>query len=628
MTTIIPELTDVQLADLPSQAEAKVYRALRDGLPRDFVVFFQVGWILRREEEQAKDGETDFVVCHPDLGYVCIEVKGGGVGFDASSGDWFSVDRHHQKHAINNPVNKALKAKYSIRSKLNEHQRWRDLSLANVLRGHAVFFPDVGDANALSRPDMPPTLVGCAKDLQDPKAWIDAVFAYWGNDASEFTPMGRRGVDVLRDVFARSFVVAPLISSQLADQEARRLVLTKDQIRVLDFLRSHRRVAVSGGAGTGKTVLALEKARRLASEGFRTLLTCYNRQLADHLSSLCAGTPNLDVMSFHQLCHRQVERANRASGRDLVSEAKVTYPGKDLYEVQLPNALGYSLEILPDRYDAIVCDEGQDFREEFWVPLELLLTDYDSSPLYVFYDDNQNLYARAGTFPIRDEPFSLTTNCRNTAPIHVAAYKHYKGVPVSPPDIQGDGVEFFRDDRVRRVGPQLGRGKIVQQDRIDRIHRGRCDGIAEADIDLRLAARLGQFARDDHADAAVAGFLADLLDRDRGGLKFNAVVNSHGSDVAKGLGDRCQIARTEAEQVGVARGPVGHVVPEREQQRALEQKAVRVLRLGHAVKDALQRESHQHLVEIDTLSFGNVEQARTDGRGDVWTGGVHPMLSR
>ena len=48
---------------------------------------------------------------------------------------------------------------------------------------------------------------------------------------------------------ARSFEVAPLMSSQLADQEARRLILTKDQIRVLDFLRSRRRVAVSGGAG-------------------------------------------------------------------------------------------------------------------------------------------------------------------------------------------------------------------------------------------------------------------------------------------------------------------------------------------------------------------------------------------
>lgn len=145
-------------------------------------------------------------------------------------------------------------------------------------------------------------------------------------------------------------------------------------------------------------------------------------------------------MSFHQLCRRQVERANRATGRDLVAEAKVTYPGTDLYDVQWPNALAYSVEILPERYDAIVCDEGQDFREEFWVPLELLLSDYEKSPFYVFYDDNQNLYKRAGTFPIRNEPFSLTTNCRNTVPIHAAAYKYYRGVPVSPPNIQGDDI--------------------------------------------------------------------------------------------------------------------------------------------------------------------------------------------
>lgn len=478
MTTMIPELSEAQLNDLPSQAEAKVYRALRDKLPQDYVVFFQVGWILRREEEQAKDGETDFLVCHPDHGYLCIEVKGGGVGFDAASGEWFSVDRHQQKHAINNPIGQALRAKYSIRSKLNEHPRWRDLSLGNALRGHAVFFPDVGDANVLSRPDMPAALIGSAKNMHAPKAWIDAAFAYWGNDTGHFTPLGRKGVEVIREVFARSFVVAPLVSSRLAEQEARRLVLTKDQTRVLDFLRSHRRVAVSGGAGTGKTVLALEKARRLATEGFKTLLTCYSRQLADHLASLCAGTANLDVMSFHQLCHRQVEKANHASGRDLVAEAKVTYPGKDLYEVQLPNALAYSLEVLPDRYDAIVCDEGQDFREEFWVPIELLLADYDRSPLYVFYDDNQNIYARAGTFPIRDEPFTLTTNCRNTAPIHAAAYKHYKGVPVAPPENEGDEVQFDeapgRDAEAAKINTRI----------VDLIAR---QGVSPGDITVLIA---------------------------------------------------------------------------------------------------------------------------------------------
>ena len=108
----------------------------------------------------------------------------------------------------------------------------------------------------------------------------------------------------------------------------------------------------------------------------------------------------------------------------------------------MPNALAYSLEILPDRFDAIVCDEGQDFREEFWMPLELLLSDYERGPLYVFYDDNQNIYSRASTFPIRDPPFTLTTNCRNTAPIHRAAYSRYRGVPVHPPDIEGDDVQF------------------------------------------------------------------------------------------------------------------------------------------------------------------------------------------
>ena len=372
----------------------------------------------------------------------CIEVKGGGIAFDGISGQWFSEDRNRRKHKIKNPIQQALRAKYSVRAKLSEHPRSRELCLNNALRGHAVWFPDVGDTVVLSRPDMPLALIGGARDLEDPRRWMEQAFEYWSNDVPSHTPLGRRGVGAVRDVFARTVTVTPLVSSRLAEQEARRIALTNDQVRVLDLLQSHRRVAVSGGAGTGKTVLALEKARRLASEGFRTLLTCYNRQLADHLAGLCASAPNLEVMSFHQLCYRQADRANRRSGRDLVAEGKATYPGKDLFDVQLPNALAYSLEVLPDRFDAIVCDEGQDFREEFWVPLELMLSDYERGPLYVFYDDNQNIYSRVSTFPIRQAPFTLTTNCRNTAPIHRAAYARYRGVEVRPPDIDGDDVQF------------------------------------------------------------------------------------------------------------------------------------------------------------------------------------------
>ena len=166
-------------------------------------------------------------------------------------------------------------------------------------------------------------------------------------------------------------------------------------------------------------------------------------------------------MSFHQLCYRQVARADRESGRDLLAEAKVTYPGENIYDVQLPNALAYSLDVLPERYEAIICDEGQDFREEFWVPLELLLADYDRSPLYVFYDDNQNIYARASTFPIPAEPFSLTKNCRNTTPIHAAAYTRYRGVPVSPPENEGEDVQFVQGDRPCKCQADAGKHPIA-----------------------------------------------------------------------------------------------------------------------------------------------------------------------
>ena len=255
MTTIVPDLSDAQLDALQSQGEAKVYRALRDKLPEDYVVFFQVGWILRREKERARDGETDFLICHPDHGYLCVEVKGGGIGFNAAAGEWYSIDRNRVRHRINDPIGQALGSKYSVRSKLQEHRHWQALSPGNVRHGHAVFFPDIGDAAAPSRPDLPTALVGTAADLEHPRSWIDAVYAYWEANARNAVPLGRRGVEAVRAVFAQSFEIAPLatplVGSRLAEQEARRLALTQEQTRVLDFVRSHRRVAVRGGASLG-----------------------------------------------------------------------------------------------------------------------------------------------------------------------------------------------------------------------------------------------------------------------------------------------------------------------------------------------------------------------------------------
>ncbi|MBT4796022.1 MAG: ATP-binding domain-containing protein [Candidatus Marinimicrobia bacterium] len=460
MATMIPNLNAEQLSKIDSYAEAKVYQSLKENLSSDYIIFFQVSWILKREEQQARDGETDFVICHPKKGFICVEVKGGGIGFDSLSDEWYSIDRKNHKNIIKNPVGQSLRAKYSILNKLYENPSWKRLNVHNVIRGHTVFFPDILNASKIARNDMPSILIGTSSDLDKIGDWTDRVFEYWHNDDSSQSPIGQSGIDIMRMTFAKSFEVKPLVSIQLQEQEQQRIQLTNDQVRILDFLQSQRRAAVRGGAGTGKTVLAVEKAKRLAIEGFKTLLTCYNRQLADHIKNVCMGIENLDVMSFHQLCHKRITKAAKVTDRDLLKEAELTYPGTDLFDIQYPAALSFSLDIISEQYDAIVCDEGQDFRDEYWLPLELLLADYDTSPFYIFFDDNQNIYSRVKSFPSIGEPYSLVSNCRNTNQIHMAAYHFYHGIDVAPPGINGDEIKFIEANGIAQQAKKL-HGKIL-----------------------------------------------------------------------------------------------------------------------------------------------------------------------
>ena len=67
-----------------------------------------------------------------------------------------------------------------------------------------MWFPDVGDTVRVSRPDMPPALIGGSQDIGNPKHWVEQAFAYWSNDVPGHTPLGRRGVEAVRNVFARS----------------------------------------------------------------------------------------------------------------------------------------------------------------------------------------------------------------------------------------------------------------------------------------------------------------------------------------------------------------------------------------------------------------------------------------
>jgi len=85
-----------------------------------------------------------------------------------------------------------------------------------------------------------------------------------------------------------------------------------------------------------------------------------------------------------------------------------------------------ALDRLGTQYDAVIVDEGQDFRDNWWVPLQCLLHDPDQSIFYIFFDDNQNLYRTAQTIPMELAPFPLTRNCRNTQSIHQVVMQFYQ----------------------------------------------------------------------------------------------------------------------------------------------------------------------------------------------------------
>jgi len=441
MPRMRPELSEDELNILNSRAESRFYRACRDQLSKDLLILHSVALVRFASKNTPEDGEADFVVFDPARGFLVVEVKGGGVSRNPITGAWSSISRSNARHDIKDPFRQSAAQKKEILRQVISDRRWPPGS--RLLAGHAAFFPDLENCTPLCLPHAPRSIIGDRLDIGSLGRWISGVFDYWKGQQTNWRPLGRDGIAIVEDVFCKPIDVRPLVSTLLEEEEVIRIRLTQQQARLIRALGMRRRAAICGGAGTGKTLLAVETAKSLATSGMKTLLLCYNRPLADHLKVVNEGHANLHAMSFHQLCDWRVRVAHTDSGRDLLNEAIQTYPGLDRFDVQLPFALALSTELSSYRYDAIIVDEGQDFLDEFWFPLTCLLTDENESTIYVFFDHNQAIFKRKSSLPIDEDPFILTANCRNTTYIHEAAYHYYEGVQTDAPGITGEPVDFL-----------------------------------------------------------------------------------------------------------------------------------------------------------------------------------------
>lgn len=404
MARMVPE---PMRPDTPSHAERKLYAAFERQLPDDFAVFHSVCWQVRDTTSGVRDGEADFVVAHPDFGVLIIEVKGGRIRHDGRTGRWFS-----NENAIKDPFQQGREGKYSLLDKLKELPYWRNRW---ITVGYAAAFPDVPVKGDL-RLDAPRELVLDASDVSNLAAWANQALQYLQGRRPEDNPLGARGIEELVDLLSPSWDLRPLLSTEIEAERRELARLTEEQFIMLDFLGRHRRAAISGCAGSGKTTLAYEKALRLADQGFKVLLTCFNVALAGFLASDEDKPANLHIANFHRLADELVEHARLPTG---------PY-NSEYFDQVLPERLMEAVDILGSQFDAVIVDEGQDFRDNWWVPLQCLLHDPDQGILYVFFDDNQNLYRTAQNIPLELAPFSLKRNCRNTQRIHKVVMQFYR----------------------------------------------------------------------------------------------------------------------------------------------------------------------------------------------------------
>jgi hypothetical protein len=389
--------------DSTSDAERTLYEAF-NRLDDNWTVIQGARWIGK---DKATVGEIDFLVIHRKHGVLVMEVKGGIISVD--NGDWTTTTRNGYKTAIQDPCAQAERNRRELRKWLEKLPQTKGIKFAIF---PAIALPDSvvkGDI----RPDCPADIFLDMRHIDDVEARLLAIFAYWRNHADAGNSvMDVGGASALVSVFQVTRGFQPQIVEIFKRERKHIEQSTETQFRILRQLSFHRRATIIGGAGTGKTLLAMEKTQQLLNMGFRVLLVCYNNPLKDWLASQIQHE-NLVVTNFHGL-------VKQAGGWAKIGVNQYSF--EQFLEVA-PELLLQAAESLQQTgqgylFDAIIVDEAQDFADTWWFGINELLKDPQGGVLYVFFDDNQRIYQQIGDIPMATTPFILTDNCRNTQQIH------------------------------------------------------------------------------------------------------------------------------------------------------------------------------------------------------------------
>ncbi|MBD7981578.1 nuclease-related domain-containing DEAD/DEAH box helicase [Oerskovia merdavium] len=378
-------------------AERTLHEALLAQLPDDAVVFHG----LRLQEEE-QEYEIDLLVAWPGFGIAAIEVKGGHI--ERRDGTWCQGNGD-QRHRID-PVGQVQGARHALQALL----RHRGLLAAESRTAHLVAFPHQYVGPDWATLDLPRDMIVDRGDLERGHGLAERVRNAITRHGQGHGPLADADLEEVVEALAGGFPSQAEHLAAAAAHEDRLEQMTRDQGRILDLLREARRLRVVGGAGSGKTWLALEQARRRARAGESVALLCYSRGLGRYFERVVATWPVRERPTYVGLFHDLPRAWGAAAGAD---------DDGDYWERHLPLALGeLAAQRSPaDLFDAVVVDEAQDFGDLWWPSLMRCLRDPDTSGLYVFMDDAQRVFPREGHVPIELVQVTLDENLRSTKQI-------------------------------------------------------------------------------------------------------------------------------------------------------------------------------------------------------------------
>jgi Nuclease-related domain/UvrD-like helicase C-terminal domain/AAA domain len=231
-------------------------------------------------------GELDFVVLCPE-GLIVLEVKGGGVA--CHDGLWTFSDRFGRDHkTTEGPFRQARSGMFSLRSRLKDELAPQ--LTAGLVFGYGVVTPDADLPE--SSAEWAPEMLLDANKLRRRTEIADllrSLIQYWSAKTKAPRSLSPKALEDIAAFLRPDFDRVPSLRHRADQIDVSMERLTGEQYRQLDLVEDSERVICAGGAGTGKTFLAAEVARREAVEGARVLLTCKSGPLAAFLAPRVAA---------------------------------------------------------------------------------------------------------------------------------------------------------------------------------------------------------------------------------------------------------------------------------------------------------------------------------------------------